>query len=156
MFPHPIAAPRSPQFLRWALGLVYFHFGVLKFFPDLSPAELMAGETAMRLSGHALDARTAIWWLAVLECTIGIGLLFNVLPRVVCVLFALHMAGTFLPLLLVPELTFKIAPLAPSLEGQYILKNVVFVAAGWTILFPSAFGSGRAPRREPSPAGDES
>ena len=54
----------SPHLLRIALGIVYFHFGVLKFFPDLSPAELIAGETITRLSLHWIDARTAIWWLA--------------------------------------------------------------------------------------------
>ncbi len=132
---------RSPHLLRIALGLVYFHFGLLKFFPDLSPAELLAGETVMRLTHHWIDARTAIWWLAVLECAIGLGLLFNVWMRGVLALFVVHMVGTFLPLVFLPELTFKVAPLAPTLEGQYILKNIVFVAAGWTVLLPSVWPS---------------
>lgn len=137
---------RSPHLLRWALGMVYFHFGVLKFFPDLSPGELLAGETLTRLTQQWLDARTAIWWLAVAECAIGLGLLLNAAMRWVFVLFVLHMIGTFLPLFVLPELTFKIAPLAPNLEGQYILKNLVFFAAGWTILYP-AFLSGAARNR---------
>lgn len=135
----------SPTLLRLALGLVYFHFGVLKFFPDLSPAELLAGETITRVFHHWIDARSAIWWLGVMECTIGLGLLLNVCMRGVFALFLLHMFGTFLPLLLLPELTFKIAPFAPTLEGQYILKNIVFVAAGWTVLLPSVWPApGRA------------
>ena len=131
----------SPHLLRLALGLVYFHFGLLKFFPDLSPAEMLAGETLVRVFHHAFDARTAIWWLGVAEVAIGLGLLFNVCQRAVFVLFLAHMVGTFLPLFVLPELTFKIAPLAPTLEGQYILKNIVFVAAGWTILLPSVWPS---------------
>ncbi len=132
---------RSPVFLRLALGFVYFHFGLLKFFPDLSPAELIATQTVMSVTGHWLDAQGALFWLAILEVSIGIGLIFNVLPRFTFALFLLHMVGTFMPLVVFPELTFKIAPLAPNVEGQYILKNIVFVAAGWTVLLPHLFGS---------------
>ncbi|HRX78991.1 MAG TPA: hypothetical protein P5307_08005, partial [Pirellulaceae bacterium] len=50
--------------------------------------------------------------------------------------FLFHQASTFIPLFLFPELTFKIAPFAPTMEGQYILKNLVSVAAGWTVMLP--------------------
>ena len=138
---------RSPTFLRYALGLIYFHFGLLKFFPDLSPAEMLATQTVMSVTLNWLDASTALWWLAILECAIGLGLIFNVLPRVTFVLFIGHMIGTFLPLFILPEFTFKIAPFAPNVEGQYIFKNIVFVAAGWTVLRPNVF-----PRHLPGPA----
>ena len=138
----------SATFLRLALGLVYFHFGVLKFFPDLSPAELIATQTVMIVSFHYLDAQSAQFALAILETSIGLGLLLNILPRVTFVLFLIHMVGTFSPLLLLPELTFKIAPLAPNIEGQYIFKNIVFVAAGWTVLLPQVF-----PQRHSESAG---
>lgn len=131
---------QSPTFLRIALGFVYFHFGVLKFFPDLSPAEMLGTQTVMSVSRHLFDADMALLWLAVIECAIGIGLLFNVFPRLTFVIFMLHMVGTFLPLFVLPEFTFKIAPFAPNTEGQYIFKNVVFVAAGWTVLRPHVFG----------------
>jgi uncharacterized membrane protein YkgB len=130
----------SPRLLRLALGVVFFHFGFLKFFPDLSPAELIASQTIMRIWGGGMDAHAALWWLAVLECVIGLGFLFNVGLRFVSLLFLLHMIGTFMPLFVLPELAFKIAPLAPTLEGQYILKNIVFVAAGWTVLLPHCLG----------------
>ena len=125
----------SPLLLRLSLGIVFFHFGFLKFFPDLSPAEMLASQTVMQVSGGELDARSAMWWLALLECTIGLGFLFNVGLRFVSALFLLHMIGTFTPLFFYPELAFRIG-LAPTLEGQYILKNLVFVAAGWTVLLP--------------------
>jgi uncharacterized membrane protein YphA (DoxX/SURF4 family) len=135
--PRPKFIPgQSPTFLRLALGVVYLHFGFLKFYPDLSPAELLASQTIMRLSLNWLDAHTALLVLAILETAIGLGFLFNVCMRGVFVLFMLHMIGTFMPLFYLPEFAFKIAPLAPTLEGQYILKNLVFVAAGWTVLLP--------------------
>lgn len=129
-------ADRSPAFLRIALGIVYLHFGILKFFPDLSPAEMIASQTVMHLSWSWLDARTAMWALALGECAIGLAFLFNVAPRWLPIVFFGHMLGTCSPLFILPELTFKIAPFAPTLEGQYIMKNLVFVAAAWTVLMP--------------------
>lgn len=127
----------SAGFLRITLGLVFFHFGMLKFYPDLSPAELIASQTVMRMSMHWLDARTAMLGLAGFECLIGVALVFNLFPRVTLGLFLAHMAGTFIPLFVLPEFTFQISPCVPTLEGQYILKNLVYVAAGLHILLPS-------------------
>ena len=122
--------------LRLALGLVYFLFGFLKLFPDLSPAELLGSQTIMRISGYQMGADLALRSLAVMEVFIGIGFILNICLRWVSIIFFAHMAGTFLPLFLLPELTFKYAPFAPTIEGQYILKNLVFLAAGWAILLP--------------------
>ena len=141
--------PMSFHILRLAIGLVYFHFGILKFFPDLSPAELLASQTIMRLSGGMLDAHSALFYLAILECGLGLALIFNVGMRVAFVLFLFHMLGTFAPLFVLPELTFKISPLAPTMEGQYILKNIVFVAAGWAVFVPALFPGTRT--ETPSP-----
>ena len=127
-------ANRSPVFLRVALGFVYLYFGILKLFPDLSPAEMLASQTIMRLSWSWLDARTAMWVLAVGECVIGLAFLFDIAPRCLPFIFFAHMLGTCSPLFILPELTFKIAPFAPTLEGQYIFKNIVFIAAAWTVL----------------------
>lgn len=135
--------PMSPTFLRLSLGFVYFHFGLLKFFPDLSPAELIGTQTVMTMSLHWLDAHAALVSLAVLECAIGLGLIFNLFPRLTFVLFSLHMVGTFMPLFVLPEFTFKFVPVAPNMEGQYIFKNLVFVAAGWTVLRPHIFTGSR-------------
>ena len=143
MLKETVSSYRSPTFLRLSLGYVYLHFGFLKFFPDLSPAELIATQTVMAFSMHTLDAATSQLYLAILECAIGLGLLFNIFPRLVFGLFIFHMFGTFLPMFLLPEFTFKIAPFAPSLEGQYIFKNVVYVAAGWTVLKPAIFSKRR-------------
>lgn len=122
--------------LRISLGFIYFFFGFLKFFRDLSPAELLASQTIMKLSGYQMGAELSLQALAVIECLIGLGFLLNVGLRWVSIIFFVHMFGTFLPLVFLPEWTFKYVPFAPTMEGQYILKNLVFLAAGWAILGP--------------------
>jgi len=122
--------------IRLSLGLIYFHFGFLKFFPDLSPAEVIASYTAMKLTGFHLQASGALMWIAVMECAIGLGFLFKVWMRWVGILFGLHMAATFLPLFVLPEFSFKFVPFAPSIEGQYIMKNLVLLSAGWAVVSP--------------------
>lgn len=125
-----------PTFLRLSAGFVYFYFGFLKFFPDLSPGELLAGQTLMRLSWHRLEASDALWLLACVECVIGLSFLFNIGMKYFFILFLFHQASTFIPLVMFPELTFKVAPFAPTMEGQYILKNLVSLAVGWTVMMP--------------------
>ena len=49
--------------------------------------------------------------------------------RATLLLLALQMLGTITPLLLFPSETFTTFPLSPTLEGQYIIKNLVLVAA---------------------------
>jgi len=146
------ACGRSPDVLRIALGIVYLHFGLLKFFPDLSPAEMLASQTIMHLSWNWLDARTAMVVLAIAETAIGLAFLFNAAPRWLAFVFLGHMIGTACPLFILPEVTFKIAPFAPTLEGQYILKNLVFVAAAWTVLMPRWSIHLRRPRLHPKPS----
>lgn len=133
--------------LRIALGFMYFLFGFLKFFPDLSPAEMLAGETIARISAQMIDARQALHVLGAVECAIGLGFLVGLRPKFVFWVFLAHMAGTLLPLFVLPELMFKVAPFAPTMHGQYVLKNLVMAAAGWAVL--SSLGK-VTPRPQPS------
>lgn len=151
---NPSSRPHySYHFLRISLGIVYFHFGLLKFFPDLSPAELLASQTIIRLTGGMLGASDALFILAIMEVSLGLCLIFNVFMRFAFVLFIFHMIGTFTPIIVLPELAFKIFPYAPTMEGQYILKNIVFVAAGWGLLAPYIFSkqTDNSPVTESSP-----
>lgn len=136
----PLAKRSSPwterDLIRLSLGYIYFHFGFLKFFPDLSPAEILASYTSMKISGFMMDASSALLAIAVFECLIGLGFLFEWGMKWVGVMFGLHMLGTFLPLFLLPEFTYKFFPFAPTTEGQYILKNLVLITAGWAVLAP--------------------
>lgn len=116
--------------LRISLGLVFFWFGVLKFFPDLSPAVDLATKTIDKLTLGRVDSNIAIPLLAAWECLIGLGLLFGVFMRTTLLLLILQMAGTLLPLIFFPGEVFSRIPFAPTLEGQYIIKNAVLISAG--------------------------
>lgn len=119
--------------MRIALGIVFFWFGALKYFPGLSTAEDLAGQTILKLTlGHVLPA----WSLPILatwECTIGLGLLSGRLPRVTLILLFGQIMGTMLPLFFFPAETWEHIPYAPTLEGQYIIKNLVIVTAALVV-----------------------
>jgi uncharacterized membrane protein YkgB len=115
--------------LRLALGFVFLWFGALKLVPGASPAEMLAGQTIERLTGGLIPSATALPILAVWEVAIGVGLLIGRWMRVTLLLLFVQMLGTITPLVLFPTETFSHFPWAPTLEGQYIIKNVVLVAA---------------------------
>ena len=115
--------------VRIALGVVFLWFGVLKFFPNLSPAEVLAARTIEALTFGNVRPDVSLPVLAVWESVIGIGLILGRWLRGILALLAVQMAGTFTPLILFPEETWTVFPIAPTLEGQYIIKNVVLVAA---------------------------
>jgi uncharacterized membrane protein YphA (DoxX/SURF4 family) len=121
------------RFLRISLGAVFLWFGVLKFFPGLSPAQTLAGNTISILSFGLLTPELAVFILAVWECLIGVGLIAGYLLRATLLLLWLQMLGTITPLFLFPEQCFTVVPIAPTLEGQYIVKNLVLVTAGLVI-----------------------
>ncbi|MCS6908645.1 MAG: DoxX family membrane protein [Anaerolineales bacterium] len=119
--------------LRLSVGVVFLWFGLLKFFPGLSPAEGLASKTIVTLSFGLLPARTAVLILAVWESLIGLGLIGGLFLRATLLLLWLQMLGTITPLFLFPNECFTIVPFVPTLEGQYILKNMVLVSAGIVI-----------------------
>ena len=127
-----LAAVAIP-FLRVALGLIFLWFGVLKFFPDLSPAQDLAARTIEDLSLGVVRSDVALPVLAVWECLIGLGLLTGRFLRATLLLLAVQMLGTLTPLILYPAETFTVFPVAPTLEGQYILKNLVIIAAAMVV-----------------------
>jgi uncharacterized membrane protein YkgB len=124
-----LMADHGLTLLRLAIGVVFFWFGILKFFPAASPAEELAGRTIQALTGGFLPSATALPILAVWEVAIGVGLLLGRWMRPVLLLLLVQMIGTITPLFLFPTETFKIFPVAPTLEGQYIIKNIVIVSA---------------------------
>jgi uncharacterized membrane protein YkgB len=119
--------------LRCSVGLVFVWFGILKFWPGLSPADELAAATIDRLTFGVLPADLARVMLALLETAIGLGLITGRFMRLTLLLLVGQMAGTVTPLFLFPELTWVRFPLVPTLEGQYIIKNLVLVSAGITI-----------------------
>lgn len=119
--------------LRISLGLVFVWFGVLKFFPGLSPAEDLASQTIFKLSLGLITPQTAVLILAIWETLIGLGLVFGLFMRVTLLLLFVQMIGTVTPVFLFPGEVFSVFPYAPTLEGQYIVKNLVLISAGLVI-----------------------
>jgi uncharacterized membrane protein YphA (DoxX/SURF4 family) len=117
------------SFVRISLGIVFLWFGVLKFFPELSPAQDLATKTIRVLTFGLVPAQVALPVLAAWECLIGIGLIVGGFLRAVLLLLFVQMLGTVTPLVLFPGEVFHRVPYAPTLEGQYIIKNIVLVSA---------------------------
>jgi uncharacterized membrane protein YkgB len=115
--------------LRVSLGIVFLWFGALKLFPGLSPAHDLATRTIDALTFGAIRPDTSITILAVWECLIGLGLITGLFLRATLLLLIAQMLGTVTPLFIFPAETFTRAPYAPTLEGQYIIKNIVLAAA---------------------------
>ena len=113
-----------------SLAIVYIWFGALKFFPGVSPAEELAGKTIAILTGNLIPPWIGVRFLAVWEVLLGIGFIIGGWRKVILIMFLLHMIGTFTPLILLNETTFKSMPFTLTLVGQYIIKNLVYVAIG--------------------------
>jgi uncharacterized membrane protein YkgB len=119
--------------LRVALGLVFVWFGVLKFVKGISSAEIIAGKTILKLTFGYVKPAFSLPFLAVWECTIGLGLLFKRWLSLTLLLLYLQMLGTFLPLFFFPHETFNHSVLVPTLLGQYIIKNIVLLSSSVVI-----------------------
>jgi uncharacterized membrane protein YphA (DoxX/SURF4 family) len=119
--------------LRISLGVIFLWFGALKFFPGMSPAQDLAARTIELLSFGRVHPAVSIPLLAAWESLIGIGLLTGRYLRATILLLAVQMLGTLTPLALFPSEVFTRIPYAPTLEGQYIIKNAVLISAAIVI-----------------------
>jgi uncharacterized membrane protein YkgB len=139
--------------LRVSLGIVFLWFGALKFFPGLSPAQDLAARTIEAMSFGTVRANLSVPLLAAWECLIGLGLLFGIFMRATLLLLAVQMAGTLMPLVLFPGEVFSRMPYAPTLEGQYIIKNAVLISAA--IVLGATVRGGGLVAEESSQAGTQ-
>ena len=112
--------------LRISLAVVFIWFGALKPF-RISPADQLIERTV-----YWFDPDVFIPILGAWEVAIGVCLLIpnRLMTRLGLLLLFLQMPGTFLPLVLLPDICFTHVPWAPTLEGQYIIKNLVLISAG--------------------------
>jgi len=126
-------ARRGIALLRWSVGLVFVWFGALKYFPGLSPADELARRTIQQITFGLLPEPLILPVLATWECLIGLGLVSGRFLRATLFLLGLQMLGTFTPALLFPREVFARFPFVLTLEGQYIVKNLVIISAGIVI-----------------------
>ena len=110
---------------RASLALIFFYFGLLKII-GLSPADDLALGFAERM-GVGTYSMELFYFLAVVECAIGLLIVIPRLTRIAIAVMAVHMLLVSSPLFLYPEAIW-VRPLVPNLEGQYIIKNAALVA----------------------------
>jgi uncharacterized membrane protein YkgB len=122
-------ARRGVLLTRMALGIVFLWFGAIKFVPEWSPAADLATRTITSLSYGLVLPSVSLPLLAAWESAIGLGLLSGRYLRTTLLLLFVQMPGTMMPLFLFPDETFRAFPYAPTLEGQYIIKNLVLIGA---------------------------
>jgi uncharacterized membrane protein YkgB len=116
-------------FLRYAIGIIFIWFGALKMIGELSPAYDLVAATIYWLTPEIIVPLLGLW-----EIAIGVAFLIPALTRVGIVLLAFQMPGTFLPLVLLPEICFTVIPFGLTLEGQYIVKNLVIIGSALVIV----------------------
>jgi uncharacterized membrane protein YkgB len=126
------------RWLRCSLAIIFIWFGLLKPL-GLSPADELVTRTVYWFNPSWFVPLLG-WW----EVAIGVCLLMRPLARPGILLMFLQMPGTLLPLVILPEVCWVHAPYAPTLEGQYIIKNLVLISAALVV--------GGTVRQRPSPA----
>jgi len=114
-------------YLRISLAVIFIWFGALKLF-GLSPAEDLIAKTITWMPSDIFIPILG-WW----EIIIGICLLFKPLLRFAIFLLFMQMSGTILPLILLPEVCYTQFPFGLTLEGQYIIKNLIIISAALVI-----------------------
>lgn len=120
--------------LRIALGAVFLLFGLLKFFDNVSPAERISVRTVESLTFDLLTGDTARIVVATLEVSIGVLMISGMFQRLGLVLLGMAMVGILAPLVLFPEDLFAGRFHAPTLLGQYVIKDIVLLGAGLVIM----------------------
>jgi uncharacterized membrane protein YkgB len=113
--------------LRYAIAIIFIWFGMLKPF-GLSPVQDLVEHTV-----YFMDPKTFVpilgWW----EVAIGVCFLYRPLVRVGIPLLFLQLPGTFMPLVLLPEVCFTKFPVGLTVEGQYIIKNLIIIGSALVI-----------------------
>lgn len=137
-------ARHSIDVLRVSLGLVFVAFGTLKFFPGVSPAEALSVATLEKLSLGLLSGYAAQAVIAAMEVFIGLTLVTGKLLKTGLVVMTGALAGFFAPYVFFFTNLF---PGAPTLEAQYIFKDIVLAAAAM-VIGARALGARLVPARD--------
>lgn len=127
----------SIDLLRISLGLIFALFGILKFIPGASPAEDLAVRTVDTLTFGLVSGTAALWATAVVESFIGLTLVTGRFIRTGLVVLGIALIGIMSPVVL---FFGELFPGAPTLEAQYVLKDMVLAAAG-LVIGAAALGS---------------
>jgi uncharacterized membrane protein YkgB len=118
----------SVPLLRLSLGIVFLWFGGLKVFGVTPVSDLVAATV------YWVDPDWFVVSLGVVEMVVGAGLILRRAMRIILAVFLAQMAGTFLVLILLPDIAFQDGnPLKLTVEGEFVIKNLVLLSAGLVV-----------------------
>jgi len=121
-------AAHGIRMLRICLGIIFFWFGFLKVIGK-SPVMGLVAKTVYWVPPQLFVPFLGFW-----EMAVGAGLLCAVALRMTLFLFWLQMAGTFLVLVVRPDIAFQGGnPLLLTTEGEFVIKNLILIAAGLVV-----------------------
>lgn len=110
---------------RLAIFVVYFWFGSLKVL-SLSPASPLVLALLDRTMPFVSPDAFLVWF-GLFEVLIGVIFLIPRFARLAIALLVIHLVTTVMPLVLLKSSLWT-GMMVPTLEGQYIIKNVLIVA----------------------------
>ena len=114
--------------LRLALGSIFLWFGALKVF-GTSPVAALIQETY-----HFMPVGGFVLFLGVWEVAIGIGIMMKRALRLMLILLAVHLTGTFTAIWFNPAIFFvRGVPFCLTVDGEFVIKNVVLITAALVI-----------------------
>lgn len=118
----------SVPILRLSLGIVFLWFGALKVFGVTPVSDLVAATV------YWVDPDWFVPLLGVVEMLVGAGLILRRALRLILAVFLAQMAGTFLVLIMLPDVAFQDGnPLLLTVEGEFVVKNLVLLSAGLVV-----------------------
>ncbi|MFT3830811.1 MAG: DoxX family protein [Opitutaceae bacterium] len=110
-------------YFRYALAVIFVWFGALKIVGESPIAELVSRTLPF------LPPQVALVGLGWLEVVIGVCFLFRRTVRIALGLLLLQLPGTFASAVVAPELCFDGNPFLLTLEGEFVVKNLLIVGA---------------------------
>lgn len=131
---HRWLVAHSVAVLRISLGVIFLLFGILKFVPDHSPAEPLTIKTTDALSFGLVPGHIAIVLIGSLESAVGLLLIIGRRLKLTVYLLVVQFIGVLAPLALFTGRLFDGPDHAPTLEGQYVLKDFILLAAGLVVV----------------------
>jgi uncharacterized membrane protein YkgB len=110
---------------RAAMFVIFVWFGSLKVL-GCSPAEGMVRSIVEQILPKAF-CQPAVVGLGLYEILVGVSFVISSWEDLGVILVVPLMCCTFLPMILLPAMTWS-ARMTPTMEGQFIIKNVAIVA----------------------------
>lgn len=115
---------------RIALFVMYFWFGLLKVIGQ-SPASPLVEKLFDNTISGVMPFSSFIVLFGLFEMVIGVLFFIPRFEKVATGLFGLHIFTTVLPLFVIGEIWTKFG--VPTIEGQYIIKNLALIVCALNI-----------------------